>query len=160
LVGDPHPENLGTFRTPDGTMVVDWDDFDAAGYGPFQGDLRRLAAGRIVATSNQDCALAAAQGYAAQIAGLAAGKPAVAVGEGAEPYLDKLLSKAQKKGDAGATLDELAPMTNGVRQFAFGDIDPVDASGVIQKRLAPVSAEQAAWIDAAVAQWNPAHHVV
>jgi len=32
LVGDPHPENLGTFHAADGTMFVDWNDFDATGY--------------------------------------------------------------------------------------------------------------------------------
>jgi uncharacterized protein (DUF2252 family) len=160
LVGDPHPENLGSFRLPDGTFVVDWDDFDAAGYGPFEGDLRRLGAGMIVATGNADTALAAAQGYAAQIADFVAGKPVEPVGAGAEPYLDDLLAKAKKKGDANDTLDEVAPLTDGVRQFAFGDIDPVDDHGVVQKRLAPVSAEQEAWLDAAIAQWNPQAHVV
>jgi uncharacterized protein (DUF2252 family) len=160
LLGDPHPENLGSFRLPDATLVVDWDDFDAAGYGPFEGDLRRLGAGMIVATGNAETAKAAAEGYAAQIADLAAGKAVVPVGLGDEPYLDDLLAKAKKKGDADDTLDEVAPVTDGVRQMAFGDIDPVDDHGVVQKRLAPVSAEQAAWIDAAIAQWNPQAHVV
>src|SRR5262245_52698646 len=35
LVADPHVENVGTFRASDGTMFVDWNDFDATGYGPY-----------------------------------------------------------------------------------------------------------------------------
>ena len=29
LVGDPHPENVGTFRAADGTLLADWNDLDA-----------------------------------------------------------------------------------------------------------------------------------
>ncbi|HEY5922573.1 MAG TPA: DUF2252 family protein, partial [Kofleriaceae bacterium] len=29
LIGDAHLENVGTFRASDGTMFVDWNDFDA-----------------------------------------------------------------------------------------------------------------------------------
>jgi hypothetical protein len=45
LVGDPHPENIGTYQTPRGERVVDFNDFDQAGHGPYAGDLRRLALG-------------------------------------------------------------------------------------------------------------------
>ena len=52
LLGDPHPENIGTFRAADGTVLVDWNDFDAAGYGPFEVDLRRLATGVVIAAAD------------------------------------------------------------------------------------------------------------
>jgi uncharacterized protein (DUF2252 family) len=159
LVGDPHPENLGSFRAPDGTMVVDWNDFDSAGYGPFEGDVRRLAAAMIIAGASDvlgpGLAREVALGYAATIADLAAGRPAPAVGLGDEPYLDALINKAVKKGDAGATLAELAPVEAGVEVVPFGDLSPVGADGVIEKRLAPVSAEAAVYIDAAIARWRP-----
>jgi hypothetical protein len=45
LVGDPHPENIGTFRSPRGERAVDWNDFDLAGPGSYVDDLRRLALG-------------------------------------------------------------------------------------------------------------------
>ena len=45
LIGDPHPENIGTFRTPRGERVVDFNDFDLAGHGSYLRDLRRLALG-------------------------------------------------------------------------------------------------------------------
>src|SRR5262249_61980784 len=49
LVGDPHPENVGGYRTADGTITIDFNDFDAASYGPFELDGRRLAVGFWVA---------------------------------------------------------------------------------------------------------------
>ncbi|MCA9707624.1 MAG: DUF2252 family protein [Myxococcales bacterium] len=45
LVGDPHPENIGTFARGDGRITVAFNDFDAATYGPYGFDLRRLALG-------------------------------------------------------------------------------------------------------------------
>ena len=52
LVGDPHPENIGTFRAADGTILVEWNDFDAAGYGPYEADVRRLATAMVVAAGD------------------------------------------------------------------------------------------------------------
>ena len=54
IVGDPHLENLGTFRSPDGVVAVDWNDFDAATVGPWWLDLRRLAVSLAVATDELD----------------------------------------------------------------------------------------------------------
>jgi|GEM_PF-777245 len=48
LVGDPHPENLGTVAT-DGGLVFGFNDFDVARFGPAILDLRRLALGTAVA---------------------------------------------------------------------------------------------------------------
>ncbi len=45
VFGDPHPENIGTFRTTTGQRVVDFNDFDLAGHGSYVHDLRRLALG-------------------------------------------------------------------------------------------------------------------
>lgn len=44
LVGDPHPENLGTHRLAGGLLLT-WNDFDVARFGPAILDLRRLALG-------------------------------------------------------------------------------------------------------------------
>ncbi|MCX5745298.1 MAG: DUF2252 family protein, partial [Proteobacteria bacterium] len=88
LVGDPHPENIGSFRAPDGELAIEFNDFDAAGYGPYTLDVRRLAAGMIVATAG-DAAIAreVARGYAAEIAALARGESARPLGRGVEPIL-------------------------------------------------------------------------
>jgi uncharacterized protein (DUF2252 family) len=49
VLGDPHPENIGTYPLPDGAVALDFNDFDLAGRGPFTGDLQRLALGLWVA---------------------------------------------------------------------------------------------------------------
>ncbi len=154
LVGDPHPENVGTFRAGDGTMIVDWNDLDAAGYGPFTADVRRLAVGLIIAADTTDetfateLATRALQGYVAQLA-----RPQMLIRIGMHPLLDKELTKARGRGDDHFALDELAPSTAGSRYVAFGDLEPVAEDGVYEDTLVPVGAEAASWIDAAVAQW-------
>lgn len=158
LVGDPHCENVGTFRASDGTMVVDWNDFDSTGYGPFTGDVRRLGAGLVIAA--QDSALGdelvrrAATAYAVTIASIAMGARPGPVVRGASALFDDELDTARMRGDRGFALDELAPVTNGTRVVAFGDLEPIAADGVLEDRVTPVSAEIAGWIDHAIAEWS------
>ena len=45
LVGDPHPENFGTFRLPQGRMTLEVNDFDATLKGPYLWDIHRLSVG-------------------------------------------------------------------------------------------------------------------
>jgi uncharacterized protein (DUF2252 family) len=88
LIGDSHPENVGTFRGfSDAQMFVDWNDFDATGYGPFTGDVRRLVAGFVVIAelgAPGDVAFAselsklAAGAYARQVAAIASSPAAMA----------------------------------------------------------------------------------
>ena len=148
LVADPHPENIGSFRASDGTMFIDWNDFDSSGYGPYEGDVRRLAAGLIVASHDaaepetapaevdpafaDAVARAAAAGYAAQIHALAMGQAALPVTTGAAKYLDKLLAKALANGDAGKDLADVSEVVDGTRVFLTGDLDPVADDGVIE----------------------------
>lgn len=164
LVGDPHPENVGTFRGfSDGQMFLDWNDFDATGYGPFTGDVRRLAAGFVVIATlgEADAALTAeltrlvATGYAEQIATIAAGMRPAALGAGNAELFDDELAKAQTRGDTLFAVDELAPAMDGIRLLAFGDLEEVAADGVLEDRVLDVDAEQADWIDRALAQWAP-----
>ncbi len=147
LQGDPHPENLGSFRAADGTFVIDFNDFDSAGYGPYELEVRRLAIGMLVATNNAATARAVGLAYANQINGIPV--------TGDDPYLDALIAKAKKNGDAHKELDAVAPVgPDGTRAIAFGNQDPVGADGVIENRLDPVGAEAAVWIADAVAQWS------
>jgi hypothetical protein len=87
IVGDAHPENIGTYRTPRGERVVDFNDFDRAGHGPYVRDLRRLALGLWLAADMADlgrrprartveemCA-----GYLAELQALARGGPPIAL---------------------------------------------------------------------------------
>jgi len=44
LCGDAHVRNLGAFASPDGRLVFDLNDFDETIRGPFEWDLKRMAA--------------------------------------------------------------------------------------------------------------------
>jgi len=161
LVGDPHPENAGTFRAADGTMLVDWNDFDSTGYGPFTGDLRRLGAGLVIAA--EDAAIGAelvrraATAYAQQIAMIAAGQKIGPVLASAHAFLADEIDTASTRGARNFALDEVAPATAGVRAIAFGDLEAVAPDGVFEDRVTPVSPEVADWIDRAIAQWSGSH---
>lgn len=158
LCADPHPENLGSFLAGDGTILLDWNDFDSAGYGPFEGDLRRLTAGLIIATRDPDAdvatfeidtafahdiATSVATGYLAQLADLANGVAPKPTTTGSGKYVDKLLAKAITNGDAKKELaDNTAIDGNGHRYFQLGDQDPVADDGVIESRLDSPTADQ------------------
>jgi uncharacterized protein (DUF2252 family) len=49
LCGDAHVRNLGAFAAPDGRLVFDINDFDETICGPFEWDLKRMAASLVVA---------------------------------------------------------------------------------------------------------------
>jgi uncharacterized protein (DUF2252 family) len=50
--GDAHPDNFGLFGTPQRDIVLDLNDFDEVTIGPWEWDLKRLAAGIAVATTD------------------------------------------------------------------------------------------------------------
>ncbi|MBA3458823.1 MAG: DUF2252 family protein [Deltaproteobacteria bacterium] len=157
IIGDPHPENLGTFRAADGTMLVDWNDLDAAGYGPAIADLRRLAVGMVIGTDgngdDQELVSRIVHGYTAQIAMHANGGTALQLGTGVHPLIDSELADARVEGDRRLALDELAPVMAGARVLAVGDLEDVGKDGVYEDTVRAVDAAEAARIDAAVAQW-------
>ncbi len=49
LCGDAHVRNLGAFAAPDGRLVFDLNDFDETIRGPFEWDLKRMAASLVLA---------------------------------------------------------------------------------------------------------------
>ena len=49
LCGDAHVQNLGSFAAPDGTLVFDLNDFDESIRGPWEWDVKRMAASIILA---------------------------------------------------------------------------------------------------------------
>jgi hypothetical protein len=49
LCGDAHLANFGVFRSPEGRVVFDVNDFDETHVGPFEWDVKRLAASVAVA---------------------------------------------------------------------------------------------------------------
>ncbi|NIH79644.1 DUF2252 domain-containing protein [Amycolatopsis viridis] len=60
ICGDAHAANFGLYGTPDGRIVMDVNDFDETVRGPWEWDLKRLAAslvlaGRAGGVSEKDC---------------------------------------------------------------------------------------------------------
>jgi uncharacterized protein (DUF2252 family) len=49
LCGDAHVRNLGAYAAPDGHLVFDINDFDETIRGPFEWDLKRMAASLVLA---------------------------------------------------------------------------------------------------------------
>ena len=49
LCGDAHVQNLGSFAAPDGKLVFDLNDFDETIRGPWEWDLKRMAASIVLA---------------------------------------------------------------------------------------------------------------
>jgi uncharacterized protein (DUF2252 family) len=49
LCGDAHVRNLGAFAAPDGRLVFDINDFDETIRGPFEWDIKRMAASLVLA---------------------------------------------------------------------------------------------------------------
>src|SRR6185295_16704935 len=49
LCGDAHLQNLGSFAAPDGSLVFDLNDFDETIRGPWEWDVKRMAASIILA---------------------------------------------------------------------------------------------------------------
>ncbi len=83
LCGDAHLSNFGVFKAPDRRLVFDLNDFDETSRGPFEWDLKRLAASVTIAgrnngfTSKQISAAtrAAVLGYRETIAAAATQSP-------------------------------------------------------------------------------------
>src|ERR1700693_2415440 len=53
LCGDAHVQNLGSFAAPDGSLVFDLNDFDESIRGPWEWDVKRMAASIVLA--GQEC---------------------------------------------------------------------------------------------------------
>ncbi len=60
LCGDAHIHNLGSYAAPDGRIIFDLNDFDETIQGPFEWDIKRMAAslvlgGRTAGDSDSQC---------------------------------------------------------------------------------------------------------
>ena len=67
LCGDAHLSNFGTFAAPDRRLIFDINDFDETHPGPFEWDVKRLAAsfaigGRNLGFREQPAALGRGRG--------------------------------------------------------------------------------------------------
>jgi len=141
LCGDAHLSNFGAFASPERRLIFDVNDFDETLPGPFEWDVKRLAASLAVAgrdngfpaKARRKIALAAAEGYRAAMRGFA-GQPLLDVWYAhldIEPALRELRSQVKAKGFKAATtllakahtkdstqaLHKLTTMTEGQRRI-------------------------------------------
>lgn len=176
LVGDPHPENIGGFRTASGTITVDFNDFDAATYGPFELDLRRLALGFWIACAQvrEDAALddaactaitaATARGYADEIDALDDDPADATIVTDAETHgaiLDTLLGDAREHGDERKPLEDYSDLDGDRRTLVDGELEPARLlqfgeyeQVVLEDALRPVSEATDRRVRALVEAWR------
>jgi uncharacterized protein (DUF2252 family) len=142
LCGDAHLSNFGVFQAPDRRLVFDINDFDETLPGPFEWDVKRLAASVVIGA--RDRGFSAAEGEAAVLAGAAAYRNAMAgfaamkeldvwyarldveefekrwssrVSKAARRRLDKNLAKARNK-DSLRALEKLTERQDGELRIA------------------------------------------
>ena len=114
IVGDPHPENIGTLLPGDGpgpvndTLLLEVNDFDAAGFGPYLLNVRRALLGLAVLLQQAGCDAdcrepvleAEVEGWFNELAAIDVGLPTFAaeVVEGDDKVLDLLLDDVLDNG--------------------------------------------------------------
>ncbi len=125
LCGDAHVRNLGAFAAPDGRLVFDINDFDETIHGPFEWDLKRMAASLVLAgraSGHKEAGACAAvehciARYCAQMRAFAQ-MPSVDVGRfqvhrlGSVQPVHEALLKAER-ATPQHTLDQLTEITSG-----------------------------------------------
>jgi uncharacterized protein (DUF2252 family) len=119
LVGDPHPENFGTYRDATGAFSLEFNDFDAASMGPPEYDLWRLAVGFEVLEAQVQTSCGAS---AAMVSGYADGQGAATTPD--DVIFADLVRRSERDGDAREELDDYTVVEGGVRTLALGEIEP------------------------------------
>ena len=154
LVGDPHPENAGTFRVPGpggvqaepgdgGAMTIEWNDFDAASWGPWIHDLRRLATGVALVWDEAPLDDAdRARAIDAVVAGYAAGLVDPDALDPLPRFASELVARAEV---AGGDRTELRALDHDAPLPTFVEDD----------RFVPPTAAEEALVRDLMAQWSP-----
>jgi hypothetical protein len=181
LVGDAHPENIGTYRTGAGLVTIDFNDFDAATWGPFELDVRRLAVSFFVACrqaqaglpaderellDDADCAAvvrAVPDGYLDELRALEddAERATIPVPEGSFGAIaTALFDDAIEDGEAGKALADATRVVDGRRVMFEGDVAPARLVPlgereqlVIEHSLRAIGTDERALVDALVVRW-------
>lgn len=130
-LGDPHPENFGLLIASDGTFALEPNDFDSADLVPFLLDLRRLTTGlgvsaRALPVSVEKLGQAAATSYLRTVLERFDGAPIARVTKAQGAIVDDLFRRGARDLAARAELSALTEVTNGVRRFKRGVLDPAD----------------------------------
>ena len=104
LCGDAHLSNFGVYASPERTLVFDLNDFDETLPGPFEYDVKRMAASFTIAARNNG--FTAADTRAATLASVTAYREAMA-GFAEMPTLD-IWYAHQSEQDLMRAIDEAA----------------------------------------------------
>lgn len=167
VIGDAHPENIGSYRTEDGTLLIAFNDFDGAGYGPWHFEVRRLAlayaaAGIETLRANDAAAIAkaaalgesVADGYVAEIQALLQGEAPTEIrrGQPAGQVFNEVFKRANEDGPQRVELKDFTIIEDGRRVLREGALRiPVD--GYYSRELWPVSLDERRLIDTLLRQW-------
>jgi uncharacterized protein (DUF2252 family) len=109
LCGDAHLSNFGVFGSPERRLVFDLNDFDETLPGPFEWDVKRMAASFVVAA--RDNGFTPADGRAAALASVTAYREAMA-GFARQGTMAKLAEKRVREAAAKAhTRDSLQALS-------------------------------------------------
>ena len=152
LVGDPHLENIGTYASPDGEITIQFNDFDAANYGPWIVDVRRLATSvwLVAELAGQDGGRAAelvARAYAEQTQAAEPRVPTDAPGDTA--LLADALERGQEGLDENRYLAEYSEVdAQGRRRFLLRAFEPRPLPFVASDELVEVDTETRAALEA------------
>ena len=166
LCGDAHLSNFGAFASPERRLVFDVNDFDETLPGPFEWDVKRLAASFAVAgrdsgfagKARRKIALAAAESYRTAMRGFAA-QPLLdvwyahmnieeAIGEFRSEVkakrlreFEKLMAKAHTR-DSTQVLGKLTTLTGGQRRIISTPPTVVPVEEVFSDRQAEAIYDQ------------------
>lgn len=154
LVGDPHVENIGTFADPSGRVALEFNDFDAATYGPWITDVRRLATSAWLAAEacgldGGGAASSVADAYATQVmvGDAARGLPLAA----ASPLLDDALARGQRGLAESAGLADFTVFDSaGARRLKRGEFGARPLPFVVDEALVDAAPEVVAGLTAAL----------
>ena len=136
LCGDAHVQNLGSFAAPDGRLVFDFNDFDESIRGPWEWDVKRMAASIVLAgreaghkrADSQGAALAFADRYCAAMAAFAR-EPVLQVARHQihREHSVEPVSAALRQSARATPLDLLKKLTekDGSGRLRFRDLGPV-----------------------------------
>lgn len=157
ISGDAHVRNLGAFAAPDGRLVFNLNDFDETICGPFEWDLKRMAASLILAGREAGHGESSARGAVEasiarylELMGTFASMPVLEVARSQVHRIGEVTAvhKALVKAERTSPLDTLERLTepagsgpDGRRRFRdhkpmLGRLDGEEAEGVIAA-LAP-----------------------
>ena len=181
IMSDPHPENLGTFLTADGLLVLEYNDFDGATFGPYVFDVRRMAVGHWIFVEQVDRDLrrigsnveisevhrrmaveAAARGYAEEIVRIAAGEEGIVVDDRRSwgAIVDELFTRTRQRGRQGDRLRAYTVDEASGRRLRIGDIDPQRTieigrreTTVFDDTLVAISPEEVAMLEGLLEQY-------